>query len=156
VSAENAKHSLQKQLNAGATSLVLLSLLQQHARAMYGYEVAKTLESRCQGSLPMKPGALYPVLRSLEKQGLLSSHVEPSDAGPSRKYYQITSLGKTTLKLWQSAWQDTKLFVDTILESSDDPTNHGRKKRDVSLPQGTQAGAEPRTAKRAGRGTARR
>ncbi len=118
---ENAKNSLQKQLNAGATSLVLLSLLHQQKRAMYGYEVAKELESRCLGALPMKPGALYPVLRSLEKQELLSSHVEPSDAGPSRKYYQITALGKKTLKHWQIAWQDTKQFVDNILEIQHEP-----------------------------------
>ena len=65
---ENAKNSLQKQLNAGATLLILLTLLYQQKRAMYGYEVAKELESRCLGTFPMKPGALYPVLRSLEKQ----------------------------------------------------------------------------------------
>ena len=117
----NAKNSLQKQLNAGATSLVLLTLLYQQKRAMYGYEVAKELESRCLGELPMKPGALYPVLRSLEKQELLSSHVEPSDAGPSRKYYQITALGKKTLKHWQTAWKNTKQFVDNILENQHEP-----------------------------------
>lgn len=120
---ENARNSLQKQLNAGATSLVLLTLLYQQKRAMYGYEVAKELESRCLGELPMKPGALYPVLRSLEKQELLSSHVEPSDAGPSRKYYRITALGKKTLKHWQNAWQDTKQFVDKILENQHEPAS---------------------------------
>ncbi len=118
---ENAKNGLQKQLNAGATSLVLLTLLYQQKRAMYGYEVAKELELRCLGALPMKPGALYPVLRSLEKQELLSSHVEPSDAGPSRKYYKITTLGTKTLKHWQIAWQDTKQFVDNILENQHEP-----------------------------------
>jgi PadR family transcriptional regulator len=118
---ESAKNSLQKQLNAGATSLVLLTLLYQQRRAMYGYEVAKELESRCRGALPMKPGALYPVLRSLEKQELLSSHVEPSDAGPPRKYYKITAIGKKTLKHWQTAWQDTKQFVDKILEHQHEP-----------------------------------
>ena len=120
---ENAKNSLQKQLNAGATSLVLLMLLHQQKRAMYGYEVAKELESRCLGPLPVKSGALYPVLRSLERQELLSSHVEPSDAGPSRKYYQITALGKKTLKHWQMAWQDTKQFVDNILEDQHEPAS---------------------------------
>ena len=118
---ENAKNSLQKQLNAGATLLILLTLLYQQKRAMYGYEVAKELESRCLGTLPMKPGALYPVLRSLEKQELLSSYVEPSDAGPSRKYYQITALGKKTLRHWQIAWQDTRQFVDNILENEHEP-----------------------------------
>jgi PadR family transcriptional regulator PadR len=113
----SAKNILQKQLNAGATSLVLLTLLHQQKRAMYGYEVAKELESRCHGELPMKPGTLYPVLRSLEKQELLSSHIVPSDAGPPRKYYRITARGKRTLQHWHAAWQDTKQFVDNILEN---------------------------------------
>jgi PadR family transcriptional regulator PadR len=112
---------LQTQLNSGVTSLVLLSLLQQEKRAMYGYEIAQELEVRWQEELPMKPGALYPVLRSLEKQGLLSSYMEPSEAGPPRKYYEMTSEGKATLKHWRQAWQTTTQFVDCILE-----TDHAR------------------------------
>lgn len=117
MNSEKPTNSLKKQLNAGASSLVLLALLHQEKRAMYGYEIAKELESRCWGELPMKPGALYPVLRSLEKQELLSSSVKPSDTGPSRKYYRITTFGKRTLKHWQNAWNDTKQFVDSILEN---------------------------------------
>ena len=39
--------------------------------------------------MPVKQGTLYPVLRSLEAGGLLSSEVEPSVAGPPRRYYQV-------------------------------------------------------------------
>jgi len=122
MSPDKANKSLQKQLNSGVTSLVLLSLLHQHWLAMYGYEIAKELESRCQGELPMKPGALYPVLRSLEKQRLLASRIEPSDAGPSRKYYQLTEVGCKTLEHWQAAWQTTKQFVNSILDDRQQPT----------------------------------
>lgn len=147
------KSSLQKQLNAGATSLVLLSLLQQERRAMYGYEVAKALESRYQGELPMKPGALYPVLRSLEKQKLLSSQMEPSDAGPSRKYYEITGLGKQTLKHWQAAWHETKSFVDSILETNHVPS---RRKSGAALSGKSQQHTATGTSKRKASGAARR
>ena len=57
---------------------------------MYGYEIAKELERQNGEALPMNPGALYPVLRSLEKQGLLSSYSELSDSGRARKYYEVT------------------------------------------------------------------
>lgn len=124
---EEAKSHLQKQLNAGTTSLVLLSLLFLEKRPMYGYEIAKRLEEMSQGGMPMQSGALYPVLRSLEKQGLLSSQLKPSDAGPARKYYQITAEGKQVLKQWRVAWQDTKNFVDSILEYTND---RSRKKGD--------------------------
>jgi len=83
---------------------------------MYGYEVAQELERQNGGSIPMKPGALYPALRSLEKQGLLSSQTELSEEGRARKYYKLTKTGTDTIKHWKKAWEDTKTFVDTILE----------------------------------------
>ena len=64
---DEATKSLQKQLNSGASSLVLLALLHRRRRPMYGYEVARELERQNGGSIPMKAGALYPALRSLEK-----------------------------------------------------------------------------------------
>src|SRR5690349_10830519 len=95
----------QKQLNGGAASLALLGLLSQANRPMYGYEIAKELEARCGGTLPMNQGALYPALRALEEQKILASHVEPSDSGPARKYYQITASGRQTLRRWLVAWR---------------------------------------------------
>lgn len=113
---EKAARKFQKELNAGAVSLVLLSLLGRSRRAMYGYEIARLLESSVDGGeLPMNQGALYPVLRSLEKQGLLSSETRPSTGGPPRRYYKITSDGRLALKEWKSAWRYTTDFVNSIL-----------------------------------------
>jgi PadR family transcriptional regulator PadR len=68
----------------------------------------------------MKRGALYPVLRSLEANGLLESIVQPSMAGPPRKYYRITSDGRTTLREWLRIWNETRRFVDaTVLEQGE-------------------------------------
>jgi len=106
----------QKELNAGATSLALLGFLGAAKKPMYGYEIAKELEAVAGGSLPMNQGALYPVLRSLEQQELLSSYVEPSVAGPARKYYQITPSGRQALRRWRVSWQSTTKFVDSLLE----------------------------------------
>lgn len=105
----------QKELLSGITSLVLLSTLEQSAKAMYGYQIAKSLDSG-EAEAIIKQGALYPVLRSLEKSGLLSSSVEPSVSGPPRKYYTITTLGRETLKEWKSIWGQFKSFADNILE----------------------------------------
>ncbi|MCK4899949.1 MAG: PadR family transcriptional regulator, partial [Anaerolineales bacterium] len=52
----------------------------------------------------------------LEKNGLLSSNVEPSVSGPPRRYYTITGEGRETLTLWAEIWSQMKNFVDTILE----------------------------------------
>ncbi|HLF11983.1 MAG TPA: PadR family transcriptional regulator [Gammaproteobacteria bacterium] len=106
----------QKELNAGTSSLVLLSVLSRSRKPMYGYQIAKLLEENGSAVPMMKQGALYPVLRSLEAGGLLSSTVEPSVSGPPRRYYKITDEGRDALREWVKIWQETKKFADAILE----------------------------------------
>ena len=106
----------QKEMNAGTASLILMSVMSQASEPMYGYQIAKMLEDNSQDEPMMKQGALYPVLRSLEKSGLLASKVEPSISGPPRRYYTITDVGRETLALWEEIWGQTKGFVDHILK----------------------------------------
>ena len=111
-----ADKKFQKEINSGTAALVLLATLNQSIDQMYGYQIAKHLEEG-RDEIPMiKQGALYPVLRSLENSGLLKSLVEPSVSGPPRKYYQITEMGKATLLRWNGIWEQTKSFVDSIIE----------------------------------------
>jgi PadR family transcriptional regulator PadR len=114
--ADNSRKKFQKELNAGAISLVLLAILHKQREPMYGYEIAKQLESLAKGRLPMHQGAIYPALRSLERQGLLRSRMIPSDSGPPRKYYQMTAAGRAALADWKPVWQRIKHFVDVLLE----------------------------------------
>ncbi|HST44606.1 MAG TPA: PadR family transcriptional regulator [Luteimonas sp.] len=106
----------QKELSAGTVSLALLAVLGAATEPMYGYQIAKQLERVGEGVLAGKQSALYPVLRNLEAGGLLQSHVEPSVAGPPRRYYRITEAGHVTLQSWAAAWRATRDSVDTVLE----------------------------------------
>lgn len=105
----------QKELSAGTVSLALLAVLGSAGEPMYGYQIAKRLES-LDGVLSGKQSALYPVLRNLSAAGLLDSHVEPSVAGPPRRYYRMTEAGRTTLRDWAAAWRATRTSVDAVLE----------------------------------------
>ena len=105
----------QKELSAGTVSLALLAVLGGSATPMYGYQIAKRLES-LDGVLSGKQSALYPVLRNLSAAGLLDSHTEPSAAGPPRRYYRITGAGRITLQQWIAAWRATRDSVDAVLE----------------------------------------
>ena len=105
-----------KELNGGTTALVLLSIMDQAQSPMYGYQIARLIEEQTSDMEIMKQGALYPVLRSLEAGGLLKSEVEPSVAGPPRRYYTITDAGRQTLSKWTEIWQHTKALVDTVLK----------------------------------------
>ena len=106
----------QKELSAGTVSLALLAVLAATGEPMYGYQIAKTLERFGDGVLSGKQSALYPVLRNLQAAGLLDSFVEPSDAGPPRRYYRITDAGRDALRAWAAAWRATRDSVDTVLE----------------------------------------
>ena len=108
----------QKEMNAGITSLVLLCVMGKSEEPMYGYQIAKLLEENNQDIPLMKQGALYPVLRSLEKNGLLDSEVEPSISGPPRRYYTITGSGREILDVWTEIWTQTKSFVDNTLKGA--------------------------------------
>jgi PadR family transcriptional regulator, regulatory protein PadR len=116
--AEAQARKFQRELSAGLTSLVLLSVLAEADTDLYGYEIARRLASEDAPTAPFKQGALYPVLRNMSGAGLLSSRVVPSYSGPPRRYYRITPLGREVLAAWRETWLGTRAFVDTIVQSS--------------------------------------
>jgi PadR family transcriptional regulator, regulatory protein PadR len=114
----------QKELNGGLIGLVLLAVLDQASEDLYGYQIAKQLQGRSGGSVPVKQGALYPVLRTLAANGLLASRIVPSYAGPPRRYYRITDLGRAVLGRWLSTWADMRDFVDGVAPRRNDHKGH--------------------------------
>ena len=113
ISAVNKK--FRKELSSGIVALVLLRVLDRAAEPMYGYQIAKLVGAGGAETPMVKQGALYPVLRSLERSGLLQSRVEPSVSGPPRRYYSVTESGRKTLGQWTEIWSATKTFVDSVL-----------------------------------------
>jgi PadR family transcriptional regulator PadR len=116
--AEVQARKFQRELSAGLTSLVLLSVLAEAETDLYGYEIARKLTSDETPTAPFKQGALYPVLRNMSGAGLLSSRVVPSYSGPPRRYYRITPLGREVLAAWRETWHGTRAFVDSIVQPS--------------------------------------
>lgn len=109
----------QKELHAGITSLILLAVLDEAGKPMYGYQIARLL-GEGQAETRIKQGVLYPALRSLENSGLLTSMVEPSVSGPPRRYYQITPAGVESLERWRTIWQQTRNFVDSAVRGKEE------------------------------------
>ena len=109
-----------KELNAGTSALVLLSVVGRASEPIYGYQIAKLIDAGSEDAPMMKQGALYPVLRSLEKTGLLESTVEASVTGPPRRYYRITEDGRAALERWAAIWSENKNFVDSVLKGNYD------------------------------------
>jgi len=109
----------QKELNAGTAALVLLSIVSRASEPIYGYQIARLMDAGTGESPMMKQGALYPVLRSLERMGLFQSTVEPSVAGPPRRYYRVTDDGRAALSRWVGIWNENKDFIDAVLKGTD-------------------------------------
>lgn len=85
------------ELRRGTIVVATLSLLRS---PHYGYGLLQELES---AGVPVDAGTLYPLLRRLEKQGILDSSWETTDARP-RKYYHLNQEGKRTYDRLIDEW----------------------------------------------------
>lgn len=71
----------------------------------YGYELISRLEKR--PILAAKESTIYPLLRRLLKEGLLTSVWRESTEGlPPRKYYTITDTGRAYLAAMEAEWNN--------------------------------------------------
>jgi PadR family transcriptional regulator PadR len=113
---DSAARKFQKELNAGLIALVLLSVLDRADGDLYGYQIAKQLQSAAPDLHVVKQGALYPVLRNMSASGLLASRVVPSYSGPPRRYYRITDEGRVVLRQWLAIWGQTRDFVELFTQ----------------------------------------
>lgn len=79
-------------LKRGFLQFVTLFLINQGPR--YAYEIKDEILKISRGAFDIDRNNLYKKLRSLEKEGILKSHREPSAQGADRKYYALTPFGK--------------------------------------------------------------
>lgn len=91
---------------------IVLCVLGQLKKPMYGYSLVDVLAD---GGMPVETNTLYPLLRRLEKQGLLESSWETSGAKP-RKYYVITKLGEEVFADLKKQWEDASKNMTKLLE----------------------------------------
>lgn len=106
------------ELLKGTLSLLILSLLSR--RAMYGYEIAATVQRDSNGAFVWREGSLYPALHKLEADGTIVGQWEEHDSGRKRRYYHITPEGRQALRDKLSSWSELCQAVNCILEKSHD------------------------------------
>lgn len=102
-----------KSLMSGSTTMLILKLLD--LKDMYGYQMIQELELRSENVFSLKAGTLYPILHSLEQQGMIESYEQVSDQQRPRKYYRITLKGKEAFKEHQAQWKDYTAIVNRVL-----------------------------------------
>ncbi|NJF24785.1 PadR family transcriptional regulator [Thermococcus sp. Bubb.Bath] len=92
---EKALKKLRKELRSGLYSFLVLSVLEREGE-LHGYAIRKRLEELSDGKLVPSEGALYDLLKSLRKLGLLRDSWAEVGGRP-RKYYSITETGRRVL-----------------------------------------------------------
>jgi PadR family transcriptional regulator PadR len=81
----------------------------------HGYAIARAVEAQSDDALRMGEGTLYPVLRSLEQDGLVTSEWETADSGPARKVYRITTAGRGELARRLRDWKSRVAALGSVL-----------------------------------------
>jgi PadR family transcriptional regulator PadR len=99
------------QLRKGALEYCVLALLRDGQR--YGFELVRTL-SETDGLL-ISEGTIYPLLSRLRRDELVSTSWQESEAGPPRRYYQLTEAGQRALADFSEEWARFRDAVDALV-----------------------------------------
>jgi len=76
------------QFKKGVLELCVLAILEE--KQCYGYELVNDISK----NIAISEGTIYPLLRRLKKEGLVTTYLQESQEGPPRKYYKLTDEGK--------------------------------------------------------------
>ena len=106
--------NLMLELRRGTLVLSVLSELRQR---QYGYSLKERL---AQDGVEIDQGTLYPLLRRLEKQGLLDSVWQVEESRP-RRYYVLSTAGQQVLETMSQEWRELVHVMDRMLDGG----NHG-------------------------------
>ena len=109
---ENTLPKLELELRRGALVLAVLSRLRH---AQYGYSLRQALAQR---GMTIEEGTLYPLLRRLEKQGLLASEWRIEE-GPPRRYYRLNKAGEALLVDLTTVWGDLVATMGGLLKGAE-------------------------------------
>lgn len=101
--------SLQIQLRKGVLEMCVLALLS--AGDNYAYDIA----ARMAEGVGMGEGTVYPLMRRMQNDGLVTTYLKESESGPSRKYYKLTKSGRAAFENQRTEWQTFETHVRKIL-----------------------------------------
>jgi PadR family transcriptional regulator PadR len=100
------------QLRKGVVELAVLAAIARGET--YGYRIVESLQ-KLEG-LALTESTVYPVLTRLARDGTLAVRNEPSPAGPTRRYYRLTTDGQGRLRQLAESWRTVSGSLSKLLE----------------------------------------
>src|SRR5438034_720088 len=76
--------------------------------------VADILQRLSATEFATQEGTLYPLLSKMRREGLVDYEWRESDAGPPRKYYELTAKGKAQLAELNDYWKEINATVNQL------------------------------------------
>ena len=101
--------NLRSELRRGS---LIVAVLAELAVEQYGYTLRKSLEEH---GIAIDEGTLYPLLRRLESQGLLSSEWREHEKR-NKRFYRLSAEGEEVLELLLEDWEALSASLQSILQ----------------------------------------
>ncbi|WP_278313168.1 PadR family transcriptional regulator [Lolliginicoccus levis] len=96
-----------QELRRGTVTLACLATLSE---PRYGYALLESLRA---AGLEVDGNTLYPLLRRLDKQGLLDSEWNTEEPRP-RKFYRVSELGTAILQELTDEWRHLNASIESL------------------------------------------
>ena len=112
---ENAKAQMRK----GVLEMCILAIIAEEE--VYPSDIIARLKSN---DLIVVEGTLYPLLTRLKNDGLLDYSWRESSAGPPRKYFKVSDLGRRFLDALTNSWTQLVQSVGQTIGPAVPPGNH--------------------------------
>jgi|SRR5687767_11988436 PadR family transcriptional regulator PadR len=81
------------------------------AESVYAADILNRLSTT---DFATQEGTLYPLLSKMRRDGLLDYEWQESDAGPPRKYYQLTAKGQSQLAELIEYWKHLNVTITQL------------------------------------------
>ena len=108
--------NLRLELRRGSVIVAVLAALRTER---YGYTLRKALADH---GLAIDEGTLYPLLRRLESQGLLTSEWREEDKR-NKRFYQLSAEGRQILKRLLAEWTSIDASLKEIFKETPNGTS---------------------------------
>jgi PadR family transcriptional regulator PadR len=108
---DNELGSIETEMKRGFLQLLVLVLLEKDA---YGYAMVRAFHDL---GYEVEENTLYPLLRRLEKRGLIQGQWELSEERP-RKFYAVTPAGRIMRNGLLQIWQKQDEIIKHIIKEN--------------------------------------
>jgi PadR family transcriptional regulator PadR len=104
----------ESQLRKGVVELAVLAVIARGET--YGYQIVEQL--RAIDGLELTESTVYPVLTRLARERILLVRSEASPSGPTRRYYRLSSEGKTRFEALARSWETLSRSLTHLMEGA--------------------------------------